>query len=196
MENELYHEGKPRRSGRYPWGSGKRPYQHGVASYKKPWFNVKKASAPELPQPKMGTFNVSDFTNKAKKVGDKLLVDDVKMGKGRDNITRGEKLAKDASTIVNETNKVYQSTKNIINRKKAEEANKQRQKKIKDMSDSDLRKEIERMSLEKRYNELSNDKISSGHDYVSDVLNGVQGLVNLTGTILGTLYIIKKLKED
>lgn len=26
-ENELYHYGMPRRSGRYPWGSGGRPYQ-------------------------------------------------------------------------------------------------------------------------------------------------------------------------
>lgn len=28
MTNELYHYGMPRRSGRYPWGSGKRPYQN------------------------------------------------------------------------------------------------------------------------------------------------------------------------
>ena len=28
MANELYHYGMPRRSGRYPWGSGKEPYQH------------------------------------------------------------------------------------------------------------------------------------------------------------------------
>ena len=26
--NELMHYGMPRRSGRYPWGSGKDPYQH------------------------------------------------------------------------------------------------------------------------------------------------------------------------
>lgn len=26
---DVEHEGKPRRSGRYPWGSGKRPYQSG-----------------------------------------------------------------------------------------------------------------------------------------------------------------------
>lgn len=28
MEDELYHYGMPRRSGRYPWGSGENPYQH------------------------------------------------------------------------------------------------------------------------------------------------------------------------
>lgn len=27
MYNELYHYGTPKHSGRYPWGSGKRPYQ-------------------------------------------------------------------------------------------------------------------------------------------------------------------------
>lgn len=33
--NELYHYGMPRRSGRYPWGSGDRPYQHGGTTYGK-----------------------------------------------------------------------------------------------------------------------------------------------------------------
>ena len=28
MSNELYHYGMPRRSGRFPWGSGDNPYQH------------------------------------------------------------------------------------------------------------------------------------------------------------------------
>ena len=28
-ENVLEHYGMPRRSGRYPWGSGEEPYQHG-----------------------------------------------------------------------------------------------------------------------------------------------------------------------
>lgn len=28
MKNELFHYGMPRRSGRYPWGSGENPYQH------------------------------------------------------------------------------------------------------------------------------------------------------------------------
>ena len=27
MDDELYHYGTPRHSGRYPWGSGKNPYQ-------------------------------------------------------------------------------------------------------------------------------------------------------------------------
>lgn len=27
-KDELMHYGMPRRSGRYPWGSGKEPYQH------------------------------------------------------------------------------------------------------------------------------------------------------------------------
>ena len=29
IENSLQHYGMPRRSGRYPWGSGEDPYQHG-----------------------------------------------------------------------------------------------------------------------------------------------------------------------
>lgn len=33
METELYHYGTPRHSGRYPWGSGENPYQHGSADF-------------------------------------------------------------------------------------------------------------------------------------------------------------------
>ena len=29
LEDYLMHYGMPRRSGRYPWGSGEDPYQHG-----------------------------------------------------------------------------------------------------------------------------------------------------------------------
>lgn len=32
MEETLEHIGMPRRSGRYPWGSGKNPYHHGRSS--------------------------------------------------------------------------------------------------------------------------------------------------------------------
>ncbi len=35
MTNEIFHYGKPRRSGRYPWGSGSRPFQSykGISGY-------------------------------------------------------------------------------------------------------------------------------------------------------------------
>ena len=54
-ENSLEHYGMPRRSGRYPWGSGEDPYQHGSQDFlsrveelkKQGWTetaeNVKKA---------------------------------------------------------------------------------------------------------------------------------------------------------
>lgn len=41
MNNELYHYGVPKRSGRYPWGSGKNPFHHG-ASKPKGASNFKK----------------------------------------------------------------------------------------------------------------------------------------------------------
>ena len=32
-EDELQHYGMPKRSGRYPWGSGDDPYQHGSGDF-------------------------------------------------------------------------------------------------------------------------------------------------------------------
>ena len=42
-ENELYHYGIKRRSGRYPWGSGERPYQGDNISASKRKSSAKKA---------------------------------------------------------------------------------------------------------------------------------------------------------
>ena len=33
MDDELYHYGTPRHSGRYPWGSGENPYQRNQDYY-------------------------------------------------------------------------------------------------------------------------------------------------------------------
>lgn len=42
INNELYHSGKKRRSGRYPYGSGKRPHQHDGFKSNKDGFKSKK----------------------------------------------------------------------------------------------------------------------------------------------------------
>lgn len=46
VNNELYHYGMPRRSGRYPWGSGDRPYQGDegyISTHRKKAAEKKKA---------------------------------------------------------------------------------------------------------------------------------------------------------
>ena len=44
VEDILMHYGMPRRSGRYPYGSGENPYQHAVKTAMTKEFNLKEAA--------------------------------------------------------------------------------------------------------------------------------------------------------
>lgn len=46
QNNEIYHIGKPRRSGRYPWGSGGRPHQS-LEKGKKLWLKKSRSISTE-----------------------------------------------------------------------------------------------------------------------------------------------------
>ena len=49
-EDILMHYGMPRRSGRYPWGSGEDPYQHGSANFLSRVNELKKSGWEETPE--------------------------------------------------------------------------------------------------------------------------------------------------
>lgn len=195
---ELYHGGKG--SGRYPLGSGDRPYQHRGGSYR-----LKIRSGDNKTRTVSANRNVKDKVSrkakiaKAKKdierVGENLSKQDVKVGKDKSPITRGEKLSRNVITIGNETNNLRKTVKNIKNREKARSFEKQERERISKMSDSDLRKEIDRMSLEKRYVDLSREKVSSGRDYVDDIFDGINSAALLTGSIVGTIALIRSLRK-
>jgi len=54
---ELYHYGMPRRSGRYPWGSGDNPYQHGPGTLTIRDNELKKTGLSEVERAKSMGFN-------------------------------------------------------------------------------------------------------------------------------------------
>ena len=49
IEEVLMHYGMPRRSGRYPWGSGENPYQHS-SDFLSRVYELRKHVKPHLPQ--------------------------------------------------------------------------------------------------------------------------------------------------
>ena len=49
MEDILLHYGMPRRSGRYPWGSGEDPYQHGSRDFLSRVEELKKIGWTDTP---------------------------------------------------------------------------------------------------------------------------------------------------
>ena len=50
LDDELVHYGMPRRSGRYPWGSGDDPYQHGSRDFLSRIEELKKSGWTETPE--------------------------------------------------------------------------------------------------------------------------------------------------
>ena len=58
-ENELLHYGMPRRSGRYPWGSGDDPYQHGSQNFLSRVEELKKQGWTETPENIKATFGLT-----------------------------------------------------------------------------------------------------------------------------------------
>lgn len=61
--SELYHYGTPRKSGRYPWGSGENPYQH------EPWFNqyvsnMRKSGMTDVEIAKLNGMTTTELRNK------------------------------------------------------------------------------------------------------------------------------------
>lgn len=93
---ELYHSGKPRRSGRYPWGSGDRPYQSETAG-----FRLKKK------------------VKAAGAIAGKVVAPTIKGGKDKPNISPAEKTIRNVRDI---SSTVYGAKKRKLSKQYAEEA--------------------------------------------------------------------------
>lgn len=59
MKDYLMHYGMPRRSGRYPWGSGEDPYQHGSGDFLGRIEELKKTGWQETPENIMKEFGLT-----------------------------------------------------------------------------------------------------------------------------------------
>ena len=65
---------------------------------------------------------------------------------------------------------------------------------LSNMSDQEISDAIKRMDLERRYSQLSNDDVRNGKDYANDILDVVGGVAGITGSIIGSVALINKLK--
>lgn len=119
---------------------------------------------------------------------DKAFKQTVKNGKDRPNISPAEKVAKEVGSSVDNASKIAGHLANI------KSAKRNNPDKIKTMSDKELQDAINRMQLEKRYNELSTSNVSRGTSYVNDVLGIVGGVVGIAGSSLAIMSTIKTLK--
>lgn len=95
-------------------------------------------------------------------------------------------MARNAKSITESTKSITQS----INRMK----NISKQKDLSELSDDELRKMINRLSMEQQYSNLTTSKISRGQAYVEETLSMAGGALALTSSALMIAISIKKLK--
>ena len=117
-------------------------------------------------------------TNRTNRKVSKLFEKSVKSGKGKDNKSP-------AQVITEESGKVINNATDIL--KLLKQYKKKPPSKAKSMSDDELRRIINRLDMERRYDQLTETK--TGMDYAIDALQAVGSLVAIgtSGVVLYTL---------
>lgn len=99
MTNELYHVGMPGRSGRYPWGSGDRPYQRLEGKKQKKSSGLFKKKKKLSPEEKAK----AEAEAKARKAANKENV--LRSGSAREVLQyKGELTNNELQTVINRIN--------------------------------------------------------------------------------------------
>ena len=171
MTNELYHIGTPRHSGRYPWGSGKRPHQSLEKS--------KRKSASEMSDQELIDYNKrKNLENQYKK-----------LSKGD-----GDKLEK-TRNLLNETSNAFNRTANTM-RQDSNQKTWSRMD-LSNMTDQELRDRINRENLEIQYSKLFNSKapeVSKGQKYIQQIFDTGGDVLAVSASALSIALAIKALK--
>ena len=168
-KNDLCHDGVKRRSGRYPWGSGDRPYQSEERAKRK---KAKDMSDQEL-QDAVKRKTLENTYNKLYPSPSELEVVKKSVDSTRD-------LAKEAKKFVPEKPK---------GRERMDLSN---------MTDQELRTKINREILEKQYSDLFGPPIKEpkGREFVRETLEIGGSVLAVASTALGIALAVQKLKEN
>lgn len=137
----------------------------------------------------------------AAKAPNPYLERSVKQGKGKEDITPAEKIAKDTRSASESSKKIVEAVERHdpkLKEKKAAAERSQAQK-AKKMSDQELRNNINRIKMEREYVSLTTKETSSGYDKAKEILSvvgDVAGVVLALVSIYATIKSVKKLKQS
>ena len=137
----------------------------------------------------------------AAKAPNPLFERTVKQGKGKDDITPAEKIAKETRNASESSKKLVEAAERHdpkLKEKKAAAERSQAQK-AKKMSDKELRDNINRIKMEREYVSLTTKETSNGYDKAKEVLSvvgDVAGVVLALVSIYATIRSVKKLKQS
>ena len=173
--DEIYHYGVPRRSGRYPWGSGDRPYQ-ALGGGKK-----KKASYDDISDDEM-----------KKVVKRKKLEDQYRRA------TEDPDEKETAKRVLNDTAYALNTVNNNIDDGSRNREMKWERMDLNNMTDQELRDAINRENLEIQYSKLFNSsepEVKKGKQFVKNLFKTGVAAITVTASVLDILIAIDTLKK-
>jgi hypothetical protein len=179
MNNELYHYGIKERSGRYPFGSGDRPYQHSI--------NKLKAKR-EVNKQLRGSRRPIKYRSSQE------LQAELKRNKLENQYrkTQNAKLVSQKN-LVDEANSLAGNIKTLNNKHQRNRNNKPID--LSGMSNKELSDAINRWNLEQNYTRMYNQKnINRGQYYTQQILDYAGDVLTIGSSALGIALAIKYLK--
>ena len=117
----------------------------------------------------------------------KLFEQNIAGGKDKPKVSPAEKMAKEAGNVATNTGKIIKTAKKAKDVKNGREA--------KQLSDQELKERINRMNLEKQYEQLVEEDYARGHVTADDILDTVGSAVQIGGsiaTMIGLAMLVKK----
>lgn len=187
MNDFLIHEGKPRRSGRYPWGSGDRPYQSlkiGKRRYQNKDGSLTPAGEKRLKR--------ETYKNSLQKQKNQLSDEGVRDVDRwvRDDMEKTQRVVRTGSDAVKEIQKIERETSPKPKKERMDLSN---------MTDQELRQRINRELAERQYNDLfgkeTKPAISKGRQYLRTTLDVAGDVLAVGSSAVAIALAIKSLKD-
>ena len=171
----LAHYGTPKHSGRYPFGSGKRPFQRAGGGHGRNESAKKRLS-------KMDDQDLANYTKRKENENKYIAGEAAKYDVASKGLKSSEQVARGASNAIAKTSR--RKKEKIVNEKFD----------LSKMSDQDLQREVNRMNLEKNFKNLKKEQISLGRDTANeylDIAGDIVGVVGNAASVAMAIYIIK-----
>lgn len=118
---------------------------------------------------------------------DKLWEQTIKGGKDKPNVSPAEKFSSESGKISEELGKIGKTVD------KASRIGEKRESKV--LSDEELRKRINRMNLEKQYEQLVSDDYERGHVTTKEILDSVGSVVSIGGSVATMIAVAKMISK-
>lgn len=97
--------------------------------------------------------------------------------------------------ILDSSSQIARSAKQLSDSSGNRKVNKQVNKDLKSMSDSDLKARVNRMNLERQYSDLTSSQVSRGRVSVGSILEGIGTTLGIASSAIGIAVAIREFKK-